>query len=681
MARALQIAACALTFCALATPVALADPPDVSVTISGTLQRTHVDTDTGPRAVTFLSTANGPQAVTFAPDQPVPPNGAEVDLTGRLTGATLETDSVDVTGPTIAVPTTVPGDGGDGGTVLEADQGTPLASGAPRKVAIVVITFSNGAGATPPGTDAQLRGVLVSNPNSVSNYFSEQSFGAVSFTGTSNSAGDVYRVSIPADGSGCNGDSTHDPAWMTWGTQAATAAGLSHTAGYDHVIYYFTSQGSCGWAGLGYMPGDEVYIDNAFSLSVVSHELGHNLGVHHASTLRCVASGANVAFTSANRACSSDEYGDMYDIMGKSATNQQNAFHKLQSGWLGTSTGPRVTTITTSGDYTVGPLEASSGVALLLIPHVTAGLDSSGRSSFGSTFALDYRQPTGSYFDTFASAPLATNSVQIRLVQTPGSGSPIQTQLIDTNPQTATFADAGLTQNATFTDSTDGITIQTTDVNPLGATVHVTFGSTGDGSSTGGGSPGGGTVAPPDTTPPSGVASLAASVASGPVVSLAFAPATDDRAVSSYRITRDGSQIENLAGTQTAYADWTATYGSHTYGVTAVDASGNAGPMATVVAVVSPPVPPKPSTKSPTTPGSDPGTSRTRITAHSVKVTVKAVTKAGKRRVTLSWKKVAGARKYAVTRNGRSFRTTSAVTLVDTSPPRGTLRYLVTVTS
>ena len=91
-------------------------------------------------------------------------------------------------------------------------------------------------------------------------------------------------------------------------------------------------------------------------------------------------------------------------------------------------------------------------------------------------------------------------------------------------------------------------------------------------------------------------------------MTLAFAAATDDRGVSSYRITRDGSQIDNLSGALTTFADWTATYGSHLYGITAVDTSGNVGPTVTVAAIVSPPVPPKPITsitpgKKPTTPG------------------------------------------------------------------------------
>src|ERR1700712_2876549 len=97
-----------------------------------------------------------------------------------------------------------------------------------------------------------------------------------------------------------------------------------------------------------------------------------------------------------------------------------------------------------------------------------------------------------------------------------------------------------------------------------------------------GGPPGGAGTGPPppppDTSPPSGVANLTAVVASGPVVSLTFAAASDDRGLTAYRITRDGGPIENLAATQLSYADWTATYGSHSYGVTPVDTSGNVGP-------------------------------------------------------------------------------------------------------
>jgi hypothetical protein len=660
MADVRKLTVCALALCALTAPAALADPPDVAATISGTLERTHEDTAGGPRPISILSTASGPQVVTFAADQPVPPNGTEVELRGRVKGTTLEASSATITGPTVAVPTTVPA--ADGQTAVADQQGTPLASGTPRTVAIVVITFSTAV--APTYTDTALQGVLVSNANSVSNYFNEQSYGAVSFKGISNPLGDVFHATIASDGSGCGSN-----MWQTWGSQAAAAVGYSTLDQYDHVIYVFNSHGTCGWAGLAYMPGSEVYIDNAFSLPVVAHELGHNLGVHHAAALRCMSGGQNVAFSSAAYACMPSEYGDPFDIMGSSATNQQNAFHKLQSGWLGSSSGPRVQTITASGDYTVAPLESSSGVALLLVPHVTPGLiaPTSPSTILGDTFALDFRQPTPTWFDAYAPGSAAVSGVQIRLVQTPG-GSANQTQLIDTTPLTSTFTDAALAQGATFTDATDSITITTTDVNPLGATVHVTVGSSGGGGS------GGGTTPPPDTTPPSSVSNLTATVSSGPVVSLAFGAATDDQAVSSYRVTRDGSQIDNLGGSSTTYGDWTATYGAHTYGVTAVDSAGNVGPTATIAVVVAAPAPPT-TAKPPTAKPSTGLGARARV-----KVTVKIVGRsASGRRALLSWARVAGARGYVVSRNGHRLRSTTARTLVDARPPRGKLLYVVTV--
>ena len=178
--------------------------------------------------------------------------------------------------------------------------------------------------------------------------------------------------------------------------------------------------------------------------------------------------------------------------------------------------------------------------------------------------------------------------MQIRLVQAPGSGSPIQTQLIDNNPQTATFADAPLVPGSTFTDATNGITIQTLSIDPLvGATVRVTIA---------------GAPAPSDTTPPTAVSGLTATVASGPVVTLAFGAASDDRGVASYRVTRDGVSLTTLTSPTTTYSDWAPVYGTHTYGVSAVDAAGNVGPVVNVVAVVPAPTPPPVSPTTPTKP-------------------------------------------------------------------------------
>ena len=92
--------------------------------------------------------------------------------------------------------------------------------------------------------------------------------------------------SIDATSGGC--------AYRTWATQAkaaaaadAVAAGLDLTSGSVLKVYAFPRAASCGWAGLGEMPGDENWTNGYMTLGVIGHEIGHNLGVHHASTLDC----------------------------------------------------------------------------------------------------------------------------------------------------------------------------------------------------------------------------------------------------------------------------------------------------------------------------------------------------------------------------------------------------------
>ena len=53
-----------------------------------------------------------------------------------------------------------------------------------------------------------------------------------------------------------------------------------------------------GWAGLAYLPGTSSWINGSMNLRVVGHELGHNFGVHHASTLACTNAGASVVRSS-----------------------------------------------------------------------------------------------------------------------------------------------------------------------------------------------------------------------------------------------------------------------------------------------------------------------------------------------------------------------------------------------
>src|SRR6185369_6922994 len=82
-------------------------------------------------------------------------------------------------------------------------------------------------------------------------------------------------------------------------------------------------------------------------------------------------------------------------------------------------------------------------------------------------------------------------------------------------------------------------------------------------------------VAPPttDTTPPTAPTGLTATFnATTNAIDLSWTAATDNVAVTGYRIFRDGGLINTVNGTTFSDA---GVSGTHSYGVTAIDAAGN----------------------------------------------------------------------------------------------------------
>ena len=145
---------------------------------------------------------------------------------------------------------------------------------------------------------------------------------------------------IAAPTAGCDVDQ-----WADQAQAAATADGFDPSAN-KHIIYAFPRQSSCGgWAGLGELPGTQSWMNGDISTRVVAHELGHNMGLHHASSLTCTSGGTTVAYSST---CTPDEYGDPFDVMGSNARHN-NAWHLRQIGFLASG---NATTVTASGTYT-----------------------------------------------------------------------------------------------------------------------------------------------------------------------------------------------------------------------------------------------------------------------------------------------------------------------------------------
>ena len=417
-----------------------------------------------------------------------------------------------------------------------------------KRIAVLLVNFTNNT--AQPWTTAAVRGVVFDNPGSVAAYYQDASVGQLTLSG------DVYGwLTIPDDNAGCDYS-----GWGGLARTAATNAGVN-LSNYTNVVYAWPTASSCAWAGLAYLPGRDSFINGSMSLRVVGHELGHNFGVHHASTLNCTSAGTRVTL---GGTCTANEYGDPFTIMGSASTYHHNNWHRAQFGWMS------MQTVSSSGTYTLAPAESSSTAESRLL-RVARG--------DGTYLNLEFRQPGGA-FETFSSSSALANGISVRIA--PETSTLVQSKLLDFTPGTATFLDAPLGVGSSFTDQVANVTISTIAVSPLGASVSIQFGTP-----------------PGDTTPPSAPGSLTATATSSVSVSLAWTAATDNVGVSGYRILRDGVQIGTTTGL--SYTDGGRTASTtYAYEVRAFDGAGNVGPGATANVTT----PPRPDVSPPSTPGS-----------------------------------------------------------------------------
>ncbi|HEX7473045.1 MAG TPA: hypothetical protein VF323_08165, partial [Candidatus Limnocylindrales bacterium] len=530
----------------------------------------------------------------------------------RTSGPTFhhDTNGVDVpddpaTAATAAATTTA----GAAATDPQLRPDVLAATATPVSVAVILLNFSNDA--TQPVSPAAANGIMFSNANSVAKFFAEESRGAVSITGH------VYGwYTIAATDAGC--------AYGTWQSQAqaaAQAAGVNFGA-FDHVVFAWPFASSCGWAGMGYMPGPTTWNNGYFNLRVLAHELSHNFGTNHASTLQCTQ-GATVVALSAT--CTYNEYGDPFSVMGSGNTYHNDGEQLGELGWLQAG---EVVTVLPGGTYRLTPLLGSPAGSLKVLRVV--------RES-GSSFFLDVRATFGPYFDTFAAGSPAVTGVMIRLSADAGTPiwSPTNTKLIDTTPDTGTYSDAALAVGQTLTDPVSGISIATLSVDPSGATVRVT-----------------------ESVPPSAPGGLAGLPYGPHATDLAWAAATDNVAVAGYRLQRDGVDLATLGAAARSFHDTglTADTAYH-YTAVAFDGSGNDGPAASVDVTTAP---------NDTTPPTPP----TGLAASSATTTVALTWTAG-----TDDQAVAG---YRVSRNGVVVATVSGTNWTDTHrTPKTTYSYAV----
>ncbi len=342
--------------------------------------------------------------------------------------------------------------------------------------AVILATFP---GVTPPST---LTPQTVSDmffgatAPSVSNYWQEASYGMTSATG------DVfgwYTLTGSYNSTACQSlDAVQNDA------MSAAAASGANFQSYSRVVVIFPDTLGCGWSGLsnigcsslstpsGTITASSSFLSAAYAtVQVATHELGHGLGLNHASTRAFTdTNGTPVTLGPLETAGTLTEYGDKFSTMGCCDLAEYGAPHKAEIlDWLPSGTGYQ--TVQSSGTYVLEPYEISGGLKALKVQRGTGN---------NAWLWLEYRQPDGNYDPLFFPSPLWTT-----LTPQPYSGvlihyedsiSGLHTHLINYTPSDSSFFSPALVAGQSWSDPYTNLSLSVTGATSTGLTVNVNYG-------------------------------------------------------------------------------------------------------------------------------------------------------------------------------------------------------------
>lgn len=361
----------------------------------------------------FLETQQGRVELTFArkPTQSLS-SGARVRVHGQAQGNVLMLDgsanSLEV------VSTVLPNTMGE------------------QTIAVMLVNFQDDT--SQPKTIAEINTLVFGD---TSRHYQESSFGQTWFKG------DTFGwFTLAMSKTACDPE-----ALASLADAQAKLAGVD-LAKYQRRMYVFPAN-ACPWQGLGALGGTntQAWVNGAITLQVAGHELGHNNGLFHAHAYDC-----DTGVFREN--CSVLDYGDAADLMGNNRTGQFSAFQKEQLGWLNDGISPPITTVTTSGRYSIEPYSAATVGPKAL--KIQIGTDHWGRKIW---YYVEYRQPIGSD-SVLATTGNLTQGVMVRYAVERDGDTSYQ---LDMSPGSSTkfaeMADGALAVGQTYFEESHGVKI------------------------------------------------------------------------------------------------------------------------------------------------------------------------------------------------------------------------------
>jgi uncharacterized delta-60 repeat protein len=282
----------------------------------------------------------------------------------------------------------------------------------------------------------------INSTGGVKDFFEEGSFGKTSIDIAPTVAGDspdvtgVLRMPQTASYYATN----NFTSTMHSDAQAAAAAAGFTLNDYDRIGVVFSRLSALPgsqitFGGLGNIEGKNFWINSSYSFRTVTHELGHNYGLYHASHWT-VTDGNPVSPTGA-----SDEYGDIFDLMGDADTKEYHFSHwnKSLMQWIPDTS---VATITTGGTYRVHRFD-----------HQAA--------NFANSLALKIVRTRDQ--DYWIGLRRATNNASMDggAYVLWGYNENRESDLLDLTAPVNDLSSAALAVGATFVDSAAGITLNT----------------------------------------------------------------------------------------------------------------------------------------------------------------------------------------------------------------------------